>query len=129
MRNISFAMTTEQVRNQTKTVTRRLGWTFLKPGDLLQPIEKGQGIPKGGRVVKIGDPIRVVSVGGEWISDFRQRPDAQEECWREGFPGMTPSEFYAFFRGSHPDPGADDLRVTRIEFEYTVVPTGDRTAP
>lgn len=34
-RNMSFSMTTEAVRNRTKTVTRRLGWEFLKPGDIL----------------------------------------------------------------------------------------------
>src|SRR4051812_32985645 len=96
VRNISFALTTEQVRNRTKTVTRRIGWAFLQPGDLLQPIEKGQGIQKGGKVVRIGGPIRVVSVSGEWMSDFRHRADAQEECRREGFPTMTPNEFYFF---------------------------------
>lgn len=52
MRNISFALTTEQIRNQTKTVTRRVGWANLKPGTLLQPIEKGQGLKKGDRARK-----------------------------------------------------------------------------
>lgn len=124
VRNISFALTTKQIRNQTKTVTRRLGWTFLKPGDLLQPIVKGQGIKKGQHVEKIGGPIRVERVSGEWMSDFWQRVDAKEECRREGFPEMTPLQFVCFFRGSHPDPGADDLRVTRIEFSYTEAPRG-----
>lgn len=32
MRNMSFSMTTEQMYQQTQTVTRRLGWSFLKPG-------------------------------------------------------------------------------------------------
>jgi hypothetical protein len=118
MRNISFALTTEQVRRREKTVTRRVGWKFLKAGDLLQPIEKGQGIPKGGHVTKIGGPIRVVKASSEWMSGFRSRADAAAECAREGFPEMTPAEFYAFFRGSHDDPGADDLLVTRIEFLY-----------
>ena len=118
MRNMSFALTTEQVRNRTKTVTRRLGWSTLTPGTLLQPVVKGMGLKKGERVEKIGGPIRVLSVTGEWMSDFRQRPDAADECRREGFPSMTPQEFYVFFRRTHPDPGADDLRVNRIEFEY-----------
>ena len=47
MRNMSFAMTTEAVRNQTKTVTRRFGWWFLKPGDMVQPVEKAMGLRKG----------------------------------------------------------------------------------
>ena len=46
-RNMSFAMTTEQVRNQTKTVTRRQGWRFLNAGDILQPVVKGMGLKKG----------------------------------------------------------------------------------
>jgi hypothetical protein len=30
---MSFMLTIDQVKNKTKTVTRRTGWTFLKPGD------------------------------------------------------------------------------------------------
>jgi hypothetical protein len=65
VRLISFSLTTDQIRNRTKTVTRRLGWARLKPGTLLQPIVKGQGIPKGGKVETIGGPIRVVRVDRE----------------------------------------------------------------
>ena len=32
-RNMSFTLTTWQIREQTKTVTRRKGWQFLKPGE------------------------------------------------------------------------------------------------
>ena len=32
-RHMSFSMTTEAVRNRTKTVTRRLAWWDLKPGE------------------------------------------------------------------------------------------------
>src|SRR6218665_3226270 len=39
-RNISFALTTGQVRNQTGGVARGLGWVRLKPGDVLQPVIK-----------------------------------------------------------------------------------------
>ncbi|GAJ06145.1 unnamed protein product, partial [marine sediment metagenome] len=62
MRNMSFSLTKTHILNQTKTVTRRQGWTFLKPGDLLQPVEKCMGLKKGERVKKLGCPIRVVSV-------------------------------------------------------------------
>ena len=118
MRNMSFALTIAQIQNQTKTVTRRVGWKFLKRGDLVQPVEKAQGLKKGEKVRKIGGPIRILKAEHEWMSDFRNRSDAAEECRREGFPEMTPQEFYVFFLGSHTDPGADDLAVTRIEFEY-----------
>ena len=43
-RNMSFMLTTEQVRNKTKTVTRRLGWWFLKPGEIVNAVEKGMGL-------------------------------------------------------------------------------------
>ena len=57
MRNMSFMLTTEQIKNRTKTVTRRLGWRNAKPGDVVQPIVKGQGLQKGETVQKIGGPI------------------------------------------------------------------------
>jgi hypothetical protein len=68
MRHISFFLTQRQVREQTKTVTRRLGWHWLSAGTLLQPVVKGQGIPRGGKVEKIGGPIRVVSVERERLN-------------------------------------------------------------
>lgn len=122
MRNISFALTTDQVRNQTKTVTRRIGWAWLKPGTLLQPIVKGQGIPKGGKVEKIGAPVRVVSVRREPLNAVIQLvgytfEQAQREVRLEGFPELRPRGFVEFFAKSHK---CDfDSEVTRIEFEYT----------
>lgn len=65
MRHMSFALTTEQVRARTKTVTRRVRWLFAKPGDIVQPVVKGQGLKKGETVEKIGAPIRFVSVRRE----------------------------------------------------------------
>ncbi len=117
MRNMSFALTTAQILARTKTVTRRTGWDFLRTGDLIQAVEKGMGLKKGEKVKRLA-VLRVVQVDGEWMSDFTSRPDAKLECEREGFPHMTPSEFNTFFRLSHPNPGLDDLRVNRIEFEY-----------
>lgn len=129
MRNISFALTTEQIRKQTKTVTRRIGSEFLKHGDLLQPVEKCQGLKNGERMTKIGGPIRVVSVRREPLSAI-QKPDVI----REGFPNLTAAEFVDFFcrnnriqfwpelgergyphRRSRPCQPSDE--VTRIEFE------------
>ncbi len=53
---MSFRLTAEQMRARTKTVTRRLGWSSLKPGDIVQPVEKAQGLRKGEKVVKSGGP-------------------------------------------------------------------------
>lgn len=114
-RMISFALTTPQFKARTKTVTRRLGWEKVKPGELLQGVEKCQGIPKGGKVVKL-ELIRVVSVSREplrWIADSW----GQEECAREGFPDMTPWEFVEFFCKAN-RPCEPTWPVTRIEFEY-----------
>jgi len=51
MRNMSFFLTTDQIRNKTKTVTRRDGWLFLKPGDIVQACVKCQGLKKGEKIL------------------------------------------------------------------------------
>lgn len=113
MRNMSFALTTQQVRDQSKTVTRRLGWKTLQPGALLQPVVKGMGLRKGEHPIKIGGPIRVISVRREWLHEIEQQP---EDCAREGFPQMQPSDFIEMFT-RHNNCASGD-KVTRIEFEY-----------
>ena len=111
MRNISFSLTTPQVLARTKTVTRRLGWKFLKPGTLLQPVVKSQGIPKGGTVEKIGGPIRVLSVDRVVLGDI-----TVQDVHREGFPRFTKSQFIRFFKQAN---GCRrDTVVTRIAFTY-----------
>jgi hypothetical protein len=112
MRHMSFALTTEQVLSRTKTVTRRIGWTFLKPGTLLQPVLKCQGIPKGGTVEKIGGPIRVVSIERAPLNAI-----TPQDVYREGFPTMTQREFIEMFKKSHRGCRVATM-VTRIEFEY-----------
>lgn len=140
MRNMSFALTTDQVRARTKTVTRRTGWASLKPGTLIQPVVKGMGLKPGEKVQKIGAPIRVVSVRRERLDLMTSDTEyGFEECKREGFGDhrelMWPSCFVAFFCASHKIPdtrpwGLPKRRrvsfpmlpcdeVTRIEFEYT----------
>lgn len=117
-RMMSFSMTKDAVREGTKTVTRRTGWHFLKPGDVLWAVEQAMGLPKGGHVVKIR-LIRVVSVEqqglGALLSGNRGRWPL-DEMVREGFPGMTPQAFIDMFceaNGWHPE-----WEVNRIEFEY-----------
>ena len=62
-RNMSFAMTTPQIRARTKTVTRRFSWWFLKPGDVLWAAEKCMGFQKGEKIQRLCR-IKVVSVKG-----------------------------------------------------------------
>lgn len=113
MRNMSFALTTGQVRARTKTVTRRLGWKDAKRGDVVQPVVKGQGIPKGEKAEKIGGPIRMVKVDREPLGLILGREGDVE---REGFPHMSAVDFVNMFC-EHNDCEPDDA-ITRIEFEY-----------
>ncbi len=123
MRLMSFKLTTEQVHRREKTVTRRRGWWDIKKGDLIQPVLKSQGIPKGGTVEKIGGPIRVVSVRRERLRRLLAEPRyGRLEVKREGFGHMTRRAFVEFFASSHGIDFTDDAglatEVNRIEFEY-----------
>lgn len=111
MRNMSFMLTVEQIRNRTKTVTRRLGSKNAKPGEVRQPIVKGQGLKKGEHVVRINGPIRFVAVSRE-----RVRAITPEDVAREGFPNMTPAGFIAMF--CQHNACKPSKVVTRIEFTY-----------
>ena len=111
MRNMSFSLTTDAVRSQTKTVTRRFGWWFLRPGDLVQPVEKGMGLRKGERVKPIGPPVRIVATRAEPLNAI-----TPEDVVREGFPDMTPDEFVDMLCRHYRC--APDRVVNRIEFEY-----------
>lgn len=117
MRNISVALTEDQVLAQEKDVTRRVGWTNLQVGTLLQPVRKAQGLKKGEKVAKVGGPIRVLSVRREPLRRLLDDPAyGLAETVREGFEGLTPQQFITFFLASHTCT-LDEL-VTRIEFEY-----------
>lgn len=108
-------MSTEAVRNRTKAVTRRLGWQYLKPGDVLWAVERGQGLKKGEKVVSLA-LIRVLSVEREPLSDLELYVDPQYELECEGFPEDTVYDFierFCTFNRCH----EDDL-CNRIEFEY-----------
>ena len=117
MRGISFAITTDQVKARTKTVTRRLGWWNLQPGNQLKACEKCMGLKKGEKVVVLAI-IEVVSVRKEPLRLMADQLEyGIEECRLEGFPDMTPDEFIAMFCRSHTGctPESD---VNRIEYRY-----------
>lgn len=109
-RNMSFMLTVEQIRNQTKTVTRRQGWTFLKKGDILNACVKCMGLKKGEKVEKICQ-IKVKSVRRERILSI-----TKEDCILEGFPDYSIDDFIDMYC-THNKVGWTDL-CTRIEFEY-----------
>lgn len=87
MRNMSFAMTTKQMEDGSKDVTRRFGWWFLKAGDRVRAVEKGMGLKKGEKIKTICI-IEIVSVRKEVLSAI-----TKSDCAREGFPEFTPDMF------------------------------------
>jgi len=110
MRNMSFRFTMPQLLQGTKTVTRRLGWKFLKPGDWVCAVRQSRGLNRGQQVRRLGllkvlwnDPVRLDSI-------------TVDDCAREGFGHMKPAEFVSYF--------CDRMRCTpdqivqRIEFEF-----------
>lgn len=110
MRNMSFAMTTEQIKNQTKTVTRRFGWWFLKPGDKLQAVEKSMGLQKGEKIKKL-KVIEILSTRAERLNTI-----TEEDVIKEGFSGWTPEQFINMLVNHYQvEP---DKFCNRIEFKY-----------
>ena len=61
MRNMSFSLTTNQILDRGKTVTRRLGWPFLRLGDIVMAVEKAQGLKKDELIRRLG-PIRITGL-------------------------------------------------------------------
>jgi hypothetical protein len=114
MRNISFSLTTAQLRAREKTVTRRLGWWGLKQGELLQAVERSRGLKRGEKVKRIC-VIRVVSARVEPLNRVAlDREYGEKEMALEGFPGMNPADFLRLFA----DARDYAVPVNRIEFEY-----------
>ena len=108
---MSFALTTEQMRKRRKTVTRRLGWWDLEPGELVCAVEKSQGLRKGEKVRRI-TVIRILNTRAEALD----RIDAWD-VEREGFPGMSPARFIDEFCRSHKGCKPHTV-INRIEFEF-----------
>jgi hypothetical protein len=110
-RLMSVALTEDAVRERRKTVTRRLGWKFLKPGDRLTLCRKVMGRKKGEPLVRIAE-VEVVSVRRETLMSV---PIA--DVVREGFPAsMTWLDFVHFF--CEHMKCSPNTEVTRIEWRY-----------
>jgi hypothetical protein len=118
---MSFTMTTAQFLDGSKTVTRRLNWNFLKPGDILQGAEKTMGLQKGQKVKRLGF-LRVVSVRKEPLNAI-----TKQDCIREGFPNLTPEQFVEMLRDHYGI--SPDTPVNRIEFEHINEDGGLRFPP
>jgi len=114
MRRMSFSLTKKQIRERTKTVTRRLGWESLKPGERFIAVEKCMGLKKGEK--------HTVLAFCECVSNRREKLRAvtNEDVVLEGFSGYTREDFIDMFwrkMNCHPN-----KFVNRIEFKYVVEP-------
>lgn len=110
-RLMSVSLTEAAVVARTKTVTRRMGWLILKPGDRLTLCRKVMGRKKGEPLVRLVD-VEVVSVRRERLDEI-----ALSDLEREGCGDMTTREFVDFFCDSHKGCRPDST-VTRIEWRY-----------
>lgn len=111
MRNMSFALTTPQMRARTKTVTRRMGWADLRAGALVMAVEKGMGLKRGETVQRIG-PIEILDVRREPLNAI-----TPEDVIAEGFPDRSPDWFVAMF--CEHNKCSPDQAITRIAFRHT----------
>jgi hypothetical protein len=109
-RLMAVSLTEPQVRDRTKTVTRRVGWRMLRAGDQLTLCRKVMG--------RHGEPLeRIATVE---VTSVRREPLAAitaADVTAEGFPQMTPAEFVSFFCSTHRGSGPD-TEVARIEWRY-----------
>ncbi len=110
-RLMSVVFTEQAVRDRAKTVTRRKGWRFLRPGDRLTLCRKVMGRKPGEALVLLAE-VEVVSVRREPLYEI-----TDAEVALEGFPGMAPEEFvHRFFIAAQGMRSSDE--VTRIEWRY-----------
>lgn len=127
MPRMSVALTLDQVRARSKTVTRRHvdTWSKLQAGDRLTLVEKGMGLPKGAHQVVVCE-VEIVSVRVEPLGLV----DA-DECAAEGFPGHDPGLWRVWWAANHrygvpkgmDDPAevlawVDEIECRRIEWRY-----------
>lgn len=107
---MSVALTEPAVVARRKTVTRRIGWRFAKPGDRLTLRRKVMGRRRGEPLVRLAE-VELVSVRREPLDHVT--PD---DVAREGFDGWSPLRFVQFFTDHM---GGDPRQeVTRIEWRY-----------
>lgn len=110
-RLMSVSLTEQAVRDRTKTVTRRLGWLMLKPGDRLTLCRKVMGRRRDEPLVRIVD-VEIVSIRREHLDAI-----TQDEVRAEGFPTASPLWFVDFFCETHKG-CRPDSEITRIEWRY-----------
>ena len=100
MRNMSYALTTQQFCDRVKDVTRRLGWDNLCPGEHYMGVLKAMGLKPGEKIEPLGECI-CISNTPEPLKYIIEKPyrdgNTRSEMEREGFPKMSAEEFVDFF--------------------------------
>jgi hypothetical protein len=124
---MSFTRTPQQMRDGTKTVTRRHpdAWKNLHSDETVQPVLRTQGLQKGERHEFLCPPIEIISNGIQPLSAI-----TADEVIREGFPGLGVSEFVDLLERSGaiasmsvmtPDGPRIIKMARRIEFRHTAL--------
>lgn len=123
-RLMSVSHTERAVVERRKTVTRRLGWRFLKPGDRLTLCRKVMGRRDGEPLVRLAE-VEVVSVRRERLIAMTLSDVAREavpaDLWAPsahevGCPDCAPLTWAGWFARTFRCSVAD--QVTRIEWRY-----------
>jgi hypothetical protein len=87
---MSVAETTDQVLDRSKIETRRLGWKFVKPGDVLTLVDRNPRTGKPWQRLADVEVLRVTLYSTLCFID-------QASVIDEGFPDLTPEQFVEFF--------------------------------
>ncbi len=137
MRLMSFRLTLGPFLSGDKDVTRRLGWTNLKPGEHFMGVKQAQGLLKGEKIQRIGECVCLRNepepldeiVRYPYRSPLWARKIADGTPWREwrletareGFPDLTPEQFVEMFCEANKRQGVTSKTVVnRIEFARVV---------
>ena len=108
--NVSFALTTQQILDETKTVTRRSGKRQYKAGQLIQAVNKAMGFKKGEHPVKL-KLLEVTNVCYEPLDEI-----TVTDLKHEGFPDMTKRQFIDMYCKANKVTPNSIVQV--IEFRY-----------
>ena len=88
-----------------------MGWWFLRPGNIVNAVEKCMGLKKGEKVERICQ-IGILNTRPVILSEI-----SKADLILEGFPDLTTDEFIEMFCKSHKK-CVPVTAVNRIEFRY-----------
>ena len=91
MPRLAVSLTEPQVRDRTKTVTRRAGWRMLRVGGQLTLCRKVTGRRRGEPLARIAD-VEVISARGEPLDSITAADVAAVEVQRHRHPCGWPQE-------------------------------------